>query len=267
MSKAWAMTGFRIGYACAPAEISENMMKLHQYAIMSAPTTGQKAAAEALRAAVPEGLDVRIFMGIHHNGYNERTRAFIDESVDWDALDGVDLHGEETMPMEPWTDRLWRRFRDAGKMTKAHAGEFRGPDFVREVIERLGVRRIEHGERAARDPALLDELRELDVTLDLCPISNLKLGVVTSIANHSIRKIFDAGVRCTVNTDDPVVFGNTLFDEYAILARDCGFTAPELARLARNGFEIAAMDSARKMQALREIDAAAAALRDSPAGC
>ncbi len=171
------------------------------------------------------------------------------------------------MPMEPWTDRLWRRFRDAGKMTKAHAGEFRGPDFVREVIERLGVRRIEHGERAARDPALLDELRELDVTLDLCPISNLKLGVVTSIANHSIRKIFDAGVRCTVNTDDPVVFGNTLFDEYAILARDCGFTAPELARLARNGFEIAAMDSARKMQALREIDAAAAALRDSPAGC
>lgn len=213
------------------------------------------AVAEAIQSAAPVGLHVRVFMGIHHNGCNERTEAFLDDCVNWAHLDGIDLHGEETVPVEPWTPRLWQRFREAGKMTKAHAGEFLGPDFVRKVINELGVTRIEHGERAALDPSLLDELRERDITLDLCPISNLKLGIVTSIADHSIRRIFDAGVRCTVSTDDPMCFGNTLFDDYKELATDCNFTPAELAKLARNGFEIALLDADTKAALLREVDA------------
>ncbi|MBN1403012.1 MAG: adenosine deaminase [Opitutales bacterium] len=221
------------------------------------------ATAEAIKAAAPEGLDVRVFLGIHHNGYNERTGAFIDDCVNWKHLDGVDLHGAETMPMEPWTDLVWKRFNDAGKMTKAHAGEFCGPEFVREVLSRLNVKRIEHGERAAQDPALLKQIKDLGITLDLCPISNVKLGVSNSFADHSLRKIFDAGVSCTINTDDPVCFGNTLFDDYEVMAREGGFKKSELLKIARNGFQAALVDEKRRAPWLAELDAIGATLGEN----
>jgi adenosine deaminase len=213
------------------------------------------ATAEAIKSAAPDGMVVRVFMGIHHNGYNDRTKAFIDDCVNWKHLDGIDLHGDETAPLEPWTDVVWKRFNDAGKMTKAHAGELCGPEFVREVLKRLNVKRIEHGERSARDPKLLDELRERGITLDLCPISNVKLGVVSSIKSHALRKIFDAGVRCTINTDDPICFGNKLFDDYEIMAREGGFTERELLKIARNGFEAALVDETTRKIWLAELDA------------
>jgi adenosine deaminase len=213
------------------------------------------ATADAIKAAAPEGLEVRVFLGIHHNGYNARTKAFIDECVNWKSLDGVDLHGAETMPMEAWTDVIWAKFRDAGKMTKAHAGEFCGPDFIREVIRRLKVTRIEHGEKASRDPSLLKELRDAGMTLDMCPISNLKLKVVPSLKAHPLRRFFDAGISCTVNTDDPLCFGNTLFDDWQAVATQMGFARHELAELARNGFRAALADDARKAKWLAEVDA------------
>ncbi|HNX03965.1 MAG TPA: adenosine deaminase [Opitutales bacterium] len=222
-----------------------------------------EATADAIKAAAPEGLTVRVFLGIHHNGYNEKTCGFLEDSVNWKSLDGVDLHGAETMPMESWTDALWAKFRDAGKMTKAHAGEFCGPEFVREVLTRLKVNRIEHGEKAARDPKLLDELREKNVTLDLCPISNLKLGVAASFKNHSLRKIFDAGVSCTINTDDPICFGNTLFDDWNVAAAEMGFSTRELARIARNGFRAALVDDATKAIWIDEVDAVEKAFANS----
>ncbi|MFA5258223.1 MAG: adenosine deaminase [Opitutales bacterium] len=218
------------------------------------------ATAEAIKSAAPDGMEVRVFMGIHHDGYTERSKAFIDDCVNWEFLDGVDLHGAETMPMEPWTDVVWKRFNDAGKMTKAHAGEFCGPEFIREVLRRLNVKRIEHGERGARDPALLAEIKARGLTLDLCPISNLKMGVANSIAGHSLRTIFDAGVRCTINTDDPTCFGNTLFDDYEIMAREGGFTKRELLQIARYGFEAALVTDARRAPWLAELDAIGAAL-------
>ena len=218
------------------------------------------ATAEAIISAAPEGLEVRVFLGIHHNGYNERTKGFIDDCVNWEHLDGVDLHGVETLPLELWSDSVWQRFNDAGKKTKAHAGEFCGPDFVREVLQRLCVTRIEHGEHAARDASLIAQLRDRDITLDMCPISNLKLGVASSIKEHSLRTLFDAGVRCTINTDDPICFGNTLFDDYEIVARESGFTKRELLKLARNGFEVALVDEDKRKGWLAELDAIGAKL-------
>lgn len=212
------------------------------------------ATAEAIKSAAPKGMVVRVFMGLHHNAYYDRTKAFIDDCINWEHLDGIDLHGDESVPVESWADVLWKRFNDAGKMTKAHAGEFCGPEFVREVLTRLNVKRIEHGERSARDPRLLEELRDMGITLDLCPISNMKLGVVSSIKDHSLRKIFDAGVKCTINTDDPICFGNTLFDDYELMARECGFTPTELLAIARNGFEAALVDENTRKGWLSEID-------------
>jgi adenosine deaminase len=195
-----------------------------------------QAVAEAIAAAAPEGVDVRVYMGIHHDGYNERSQAFIEESLRWDKLDGLDLHGTETVPLEPWTAGLWERARGSGKHTKAHAGEFAGPEFVWQVVEELGVRRIQHGVRSVESPRLVRHLRDIGAVLDVCPISNVKLGVVERMADHPIRELFESGVVCTVSTDDPISFGNSLAEEYIALNQELGFSYADLGELAANGF-------------------------------
>ncbi|MDX2111937.1 MAG: adenosine deaminase [Verrucomicrobiota bacterium] len=212
------------------------------------------AIVKAIKSAAPAGLTVKVFCGIHHNGYNERTRDFLEDCIHWPELDGLDLHGTESMPLEDWTARLWQKARDAGKFTKAHAGEFCGPEFVRQVIHELGVRRIEHGVRAAEDSALLAEMAALGVACDVCPISNVKLGPTRSLATHQIRLLHDAGVVCTVNTDDPLSFGNTLTEEYLALHREAAFTRNELVALAKNGFKVAMIPDNDRQRVLGELD-------------
>jgi len=205
--------------------------------------------AAAILAAAPRGLEVRVFVGMLRNDYHGAMRAVVDGIADCDNITGVDLHGLETMPTEAWTARVWRRMRDAGKITKAHAGEFRGADSVREAIVRLGVTRIQHGTRAIEDAEVVALARERGVTFDMCPISNVRLCVVRSIREHPIRAFMQAGVRCTVSTDDPLVFGNSLTDEYAALADEkagAGFSRAELAKVARNGFEVADLSAAQR---------------------
>jgi adenosine deaminase len=107
---------------------------------------------------------------------------------------------------------------------------------VRAVVERLGVRRVQHGVRAIEDPEVVALLVREGVTLDITPISNVKLQVVPSLREHPLRALLAAGVRCTVSTDDPLIFGNTLTDEYVGLATEAGFTRAELVQVARNGF-------------------------------
>lgn len=216
------------------------------------------ATAEAIKRAAPEGLEVRVFLGIHHLGYNANTAHWIDESVNWEHLDGIDLHGPETDRLGDWAPRLWARFAAAGKRTKAHAGEFCGPEFVRYVLDQLNVKRVQHGVRSIEDPELVQRLAAEDVTLDICPISNLKLGVVPSMETHPIRQLFKAGVRCTLSTDDPVSFGNRLHEEYTALHQELGFSIAELGCLAANGFAIADLPEAEKASRRAEIDAVVA---------
>ncbi len=222
--------------------------------MMDAHGLDARAVARAIREAAPRGLHVRVFMGIHHDGYREGNMSWIDDSLTWDELDGLDLHGTETAPLGPWAAELWARARDAGKVTKAHAGEFCGPDFVRRMVQELGVRRIEHGVRAVEDPEVLALLASEGVTLDVCPISNVKLGVVDDWSSHPLKALMDSGVRCTLSTDDPISFGNTLMDEYAMLSVECGFDHARLARVARAGFEVALISEADRSQWLSDFD-------------
>jgi adenine deaminase len=214
-----------------------------------------EGVAEAIRAAVPPGLEVRIFMGIHRNGYNERTQDFLEASLGWKELDGLDLHGPEDLPLEPWTASLWRRAREAGKFTKAHAGEFGGPESVRQVLDELGVRRIQHGVRSIEDPALVERLSRDRVALDICPISNLKLGVVPSFEAHPLPAFLEVGIVCTVSTDDPVSFGNSLTEEYLVLSERVGLAKRDLARIALNGFRVALTEPNIFAPQVREMEA------------
>jgi len=213
-----------------------------------------KAVTEAIHAAAPDGLVVKVFMGIHHNGYTDQSRGFIEDCLGWESLNGLDLHGTETIPLEAWTADLWKRARDAGKVTKAHAGEFTGPEFIARVVEELQVKRIQHGVRAIESSELMDQLRDIGAVLDICPISNVKLKVVDSMRAHPIGDLIKAGITCTVSTDDPVSFGNSLGEEYTALYKELGFSHAALGELAKNGFRNAIGDNGQFDKRLSEID-------------
>lgn len=210
---------------------------------------------DAIRSAAPEGLEVRVFAGMLRSDLGDELRPTIDELHTWEHLAGVDLHGFELMRTEPGTAEVWQRLREAGKVTKCHAGEFDGATRVREAIEELGVTRIQHGVRAIEDPAVVALAVERGVTFDICPISNVGLQVVPSMKEHPIRQLMQAGVNCTVSTDDPLCFANTMIEEYQNLAHELNFTRAELAQVARNGWTVADISTDQRTAYLAEIAA------------
>ncbi len=208
----------------------------------------------AIRAAAPAGLEVRVFAGMLRTDLGGSLRSTIEQVHAWDALAGVDLHGFEQQATHPDTAAVWARIRAAGKVTKCHAGEFDGAARVREAIEALGVTRVQHGVRAVEDPAVVKLAAERGVTFDVCPLSNVGLKVVPAMQDHPIRRLMAAGVRCTVSTDDPLCFANSLNEEYEALARDLSFTRAELAQVARNGWAVASVPANARQAMLAEID-------------
>src|ERR1017187_8598527 len=117
----------------------------------------------------------------------------------------------------------------------AHAGETVGPESVWAALE-IGAERIGHGIRAVEDAALLRHLRDRGIPLEVCITSNVATGAVESLDAHPVRRLFDAGVPITLNTDDPAIFATTLSGEYALAARQFGFSQAELRSIAENGF-------------------------------
>ena len=210
---------------------------------------------DAVRSAAPEGLELRIFAGMCHDDYKDGGAELIEECLTWEGLDGIDLHGPEYPPLEPWTADVWQRAREAGKFTKAHAGEFMPASFVDQVLDELKAQRIQHGVRSIENPDTVQRLVDEQIPLDVCPISNLKLAVkgVTTMADHPIRQLFDAGVKVTINSDDPFFFGNQLSEEYYALNQDLGFSKVELTQIAGNGFDIALVDEGTRQQFKNEL--------------
>lgn len=128
--------------------------------------------------------------------------------------------------------------RRKGLRLTAHAGETAGPDSVWEAL-RIGAERIGHGIGAVDDSDLLTHLRVNNVPLEICITSNVRTGAVPNIGAHPIRRLFDAGVPITLNTDDPAIFETTLRREFEIARREFGFSEPELKTVAENAYRYA----------------------------
>jgi aminodeoxyfutalosine deaminase len=127
---------------------------------------------------------------------------------------GIGLGGpEQKYPPELYS-QVFAMARAGGLGSVPHAGEAAGPESVRGALDVLGADRIRHGIRAIEDPGLLSELASRGIVLDVCPTSNVRTGVVRSLAEHPLPALLAAGVRCTVNTDDPAMFGIDLGSEY-----------------------------------------------------
>ncbi len=152
--------------------------------------------------------------------------------------------------------------RQAGLHLMAHAGEVVGPPSVWGAVDALGCERLGHGIRSVDDEALLAHLRARGVVLDVSPSSNLRTGAVPDIAAHPLRRLYDAGVHITLNTDDPTFFNTTLNDEYRLAARGFGFDAAELADLALGGVRAAFLPEDEKVELLREFEREIAELQE-----
>ena len=151
--------------------------------------------------------------------------------------------------------------RAAGLRCCAHAGESSGPEGVLDALDHLGAERIDHGIRAVEDPVLVRRLATLGVPLDVCPTSNVRLGVARSLAEHPVEVLRRAGVRVSLNTDDPVLFGSTVDGEYRGCAAAFGWTAADLGEIARTSIESCFAADGLREDLLRDLDAY---LRPSP---
>jgi len=143
------------------------------------------------------------------------------------------IGGSEERGPADWFGDVFAFAKSAGLHLTAHAGESIGPESVWAALK-LGVERIGHGIRSIEDPALVAHLRERQIPLEICITSNLVTGVVRRLEDHPVRRLFDAGVPITLNTDDPAMFGCTLVGEYELAARSFGFSEPELQAIAEN---------------------------------
>jgi adenosine deaminase len=166
---------------------------------------------------------------------------------------GIGLGGsEQGFPPEPFAP-LFDEARRRGLHSMPHAGEDAGPESVRAAIERLSAERIMHGVRAAEDPSLVAELAERGISLAVCLHSNLRLGVVSSLEEHALPELWDAGVTVSVNTDDPGYFGFDMVDEYAAAGRLLGLDRAGYGRLALNSAESSFAPEALKAQMRSDI--------------
>ena len=142
----------------------------------------------------------------------------------------------------------------AGLASVPHGGELLGPAAVTETLDSLGPHRLGHGVRASEDAAVLDRVVNAGVGLEVCPGSNVSLGVYANESDVPLRTLFDAGAKIALGADDPLLFGTRLTDQYE-MARRQGFSDSELAQLAKDSFTISCAPDAVKQQAHQAIDA------------
>ncbi len=149
---------------------------------------------------------------------------------------------------------VFDRAREQGLLTVAHAGEEGPPAYVREALDLLAVQRIDHGVRCEEDPELVRRLVREQIPLTVCPLSNVRLGVFDRIEDHNLKRLLEAGLRVTVNSDDPAYFGGYLLENYLAVERALGLTRAQLATLARNSIGASFLDDDSKHRWMAAID-------------
>ncbi|HRP22345.1 adenosine deaminase [Thauera sp.] len=170
-------------------------------------------------------------------------------------IHGVGLDSSEKGHPPSKFARLFARCRELGLHVVAHAGEEGPPAYIVEALDILGVERIDHGVRAAEDPALLERLAREQVALTVCPLSNVKLCVFPTLAQHNLGQLLDAGLRVTINSDDPAYFGGYIAQNYIDTAQALGLTRAQLKHIARNSLEASFVPEGLRAPWLERLDA------------
>lgn len=218
------------------------------HAIREAAEIAQKTAGITLRG---------IITCIRHFGPEKARQAAVcaaETAGDW--VVGFGIAGDEKVAK--LNDFRWSfdAAREAGLRLTAHAGEWGGPDSVRDALRDLRVERIGHGVRAIEDLALVDELAEKGVVLEVCPGSNIALGLYPDWRQHPISQLRQRGVKVTVSTDDPPFFHTTMAREYDRLHDAFGWDAGVFRAIAQTSLDAAFCDADTRAGILKRLEAA-----------
>ena len=153
-----------------------------------------------------------------------------------DYFKSIDMYGDEYAL--PAYKKIFRRAKTNGLILKAHVGEFGNAELVRKVAEELELDQVQHGIAAAESQSIMKWLSDNRIQLNICPASNILLGRVENYNVHPIRKLYDNGVRVTINTDDMLIFGQSVSEEFFNLYNAGVFTAAELDEIRQNGLSV-----------------------------
>jgi adenosine deaminase len=172
---------------------------------------------------------------------------------DWIIAVGLDS-SEVGHPPEKF-QAVFDRARDEGFLTVAHAGEEGPPEFIWQALDLLKVKRIDHGVRCIEDMDLVKRLKDEQIPLTVCPLSNVKLCVFDDMAQHNFKRLLELGLCVTINSDDPAYFGGYMTENYCAAQEGLDLSRDNLYQATRNSFEATFLDRANKDELIAELDA------------
>jgi adenosine deaminase/aminodeoxyfutalosine deaminase len=195
-----------------------------------------------------------IFDAVRHFGVDEAERV-VDEAIRFQKSNvaGIGIGGDERRAGPEQFREVYARAARHGLKLTVHAGETVGPESIWGALRELKPDRIGHGLHANDDPELVKHLAENQIPVEICITSNVVTGCCTSLAEHPVRKLFDAGVPIVLNTDDPDMFHTTLNNEYQVARDVLGFSNDELRELARNSFRASFLPEERKRELISRV--------------
>lgn len=185
----------------------------------------------------------------------ESAHAILDEALHYrDRIVGVGLDSSERDHPPSKFAEVFARAREAGLHAVAHAGEEGPPEYIREALDLLHVQRIDHGVRCLEDDELVQRLVAEKVPLTVCPMSNVKLRLFDTMADHTLAELLEQGLFVTVNSDDPAYFGGYAADNLLAAQQALGLTREHVSQLARNSLQASFVGEARKQRLLGELE-------------
>ena len=195
---------------------------------------GVRAFLEALVEQYRTQVDLRPELGFPRTHADDPTlMTFAHEAIELKLFQSIDLYDRQEACTPEAVEPLYKKARAAGMKLKAHVGEFGGAEEVRRTIEVLDLDEVQHGIAAAESVEVMRWLSENQIQLNVCPTSNVMLDGVPGLASHPIRALFDNGVPVTINTDDLMIFGQSVSEEYRNLYQAGVFSAQELEDIRR----------------------------------
>jgi adenosine deaminase len=217
------------------------------------------AAFEGIWSALQQGkqelgITSRVIMCFLRHLDEDSAFATLEEAKPYlDRIIAVGLDSSEVGHPPSKFYRVFAHAAELGLRRVAHAGEEGPPEYLLEALHGLEVDRIDHGNRALEDENLVAELVERQMPLTVCPQSNLRLGVITDMAHHPIRRMLEAGLIVTVNSDDPAYFGGYINDNFNALVDAVNLERSEIIQLVMNSFSASFLDSHAKQRHLDEV--------------
>ena len=200
------------------------------------------------------GITSRLIMCFLRHLSASDAMATLEEALPWKhRIHAVGLDSSEVGHPPSKFVSVFDRARAEGFLTVAHAGEEGPPEYIREALDLLKVRRIDHGVRCLEDPALVERLAKEQMPLTVCPLSNVKLRVFDTLQDHNLKQLLDAGLCVTVNSDDPAYFGGYIGENFRQSQQALDLSVDDIHALARNSFAASFLSDAEKNDHIDEL--------------